>query len=159
MFGFYRNSPSLELGNTEDGMVIDAAMGINFHIPWAMDSSSLRILFRAASLLTFGAVFFGGRLINSVKRIGKSDHLVNLNCWVQGPGKTVRNVRIKVARDKDRTWRRIECNRLFESDSDDLFSQSDVHGRSGGGRVYFPHQIKYKKSKPDLNFLGYSKFI
>lgn len=129
-----------------DGMVIDPTMGIDFHIPWAARKHRWQGATAAAHLLTLGTVTAGGALINKAVRHSKSDHLVNLNCWVQGPGQKLRNVRIKVVqdKDKDKTWRRIECNSLFESDSDDLFSQADVHGSQSGGRVYFPHRIMYK---------------
>lgn len=125
-----------------DGMVIDPTMGVNFHIPYTARLQGAGLA--AAHLLTFGTVSATALLMHSAARKRKSDHLVNLNCWVreQGPGQELRNVRIKVVQDEDKTWRRIECNSLFESDSDDLVSQADVHGSQG--RVHFPHRIMYK---------------
>lgn len=122
----------------KDGMVMDGSMGIDFHIP---STARLRdVGFVAVGLLTFCVA----PLIYIAVRPKKSDHLVNLNCWVQGPDQKLRNVRIKVAQDKDKTWRRIECNSLFESDGDNLLSQASVHGNQSGGRVYFPHRIMFK---------------
>lgn len=131
---------------TLDGMVIDPTMGINFHIPSVREQKRNQGALVAAHLLTFGTVSFGGLLVNRAVRKSKSDHLVNLNCWVQDHGRSqkLRNVRIKVVQDKDKTWRRIECNSLYESDSDNLMSQADVHGSLSGGRVLFPHRIMYK---------------
>lgn len=129
----------------EDGMVIESTMGIDLHIPWAERKHRwYGAAVCAVHLLTFGIGSVGGILIHKAIRKRKSDHLVNLNCWVQGPGQKLRNVRIKVVQHKDKTWRRIECNSLFESDNDNLFSQADVHGSQSGGRVYFPHRIMYK---------------
>lgn len=127
-----------------DGMVIDPSMGINFHIPSAREQNRWAIAITVVHLLTASVGFFGAVLINKAVRQNKSDHLVNLNCWVheQGRSQKLRNVRIKVVQDKDKTWRRIECNSLFKSDSDNLMSQADVHGSRR--RVWFPHRIMLK---------------
>ncbi|KAG8164126.1 hypothetical protein KVR01_006044 [Diaporthe batatas] len=132
----------------QGGMVIDQAMGVDFHIPWAGRKLRRLVAFLAAHLLTCGIAGMIGLLINLTVRntSSKPNHLMNLNCWVRGPDQKLRNVRIKVVQDEDKFWRRIECNEMFESDNNDLFSQADAHGSQDGGRVsgYFPHRIMYK---------------
>lgn len=121
------------------GMIIDAAYNVDFHVPRRTRYETAGIA--AAHFLTLGTGSFGYMAAHSIYRRNKPSHLVNLNCWKRGPEQELQIVRIKVVQDKDKTWRRVECDKLFESNNPDFMHQSEVHGHEG--RVFFPRQIKY----------------
>jgi len=112
---------------------MDAQGNVDFQIPWRVykHHKAATAAWGLGHLATFGVSTVAFGVSHSVNRRRKDEHLVNLNCWTRGEGGRLRTVRIKVVQDKDKTWRRIDCGKLFEGEDDYLYSQSDVHGKAG----------------------------
>lgn len=99
----------------------------------------------AVILLTFGIPYWVTVLPLPIYKEHRKSREVKLNCWTKGPDGNLRAVKIKMERAADKSWRRVDCGRLYESTSLKLYPSTNL-AMVTANVLKITSEVRYKSS-------------